>query len=49
MIFESDGEEDFFEINLTKEEFETLQKKACVHMEIPYGIKELHVVVRANL
>lgn len=46
MIFESDGEEDFFEIELTEKEVDKLKNRSGVFIDIPYGLKELHVSVR---
>jgi hypothetical protein len=46
MIFENDGEEDFFEIQLTESEVDKLKNRSGVYLDIPYGLKELHVIVR---
>jgi len=46
MIFENDGEEDFFEIQLTEKEVDKLKNRSGVSIDIPYGLKQLHVFVR---
>jgi hypothetical protein len=49
VIFENDGEEDFFEIILTKEEIDDLNNHSGVLMDFPkglYGTCNLNVFVR---
>lgn len=46
MIFENDGEEDFFEIVLTDGEIDDLKRHSGVMMEFPYGFRNLNVFVR---
>lgn len=45
MIFENDGEEDFFEIELTEQEVDRINRNLGVTVEIPYGIKQLRIFV----
>lgn len=46
MIFENDGEEDFFEIVLMPDEIDALQHHTGVMMDFPYGFRNLNVFVR---
>ena len=46
MIFENDGEEDFFEIILNDEEIEDLRSHKGVLMDFSYGFRNLNVFVR---
>lgn len=46
MIFESDGQEDFFEIILNAQELSEIEQHKGIKREFPYGLRNLNVFIR---
>lgn len=46
MIFESDGQEDFFEIILSAQELNEIEQHKGITREFPYGLRNLNVFIR---